>query len=176
MTLKFQDLVPDSEFSYEADHYNTGRHTLSLHEPKDNSIRQNYVIPQLSKRLSDSHRKLLDHLHEIGKAVLSKEYEVMAIERLRQIDFQEEVFQYLTNILHHVTPMTKLQHNHFHIEREDQLADDQCRRVCRLFPQFCDICVIVVDKLPNLVNCLSQYTQEDFEDNVQWLKCFYNCE
>ena len=149
------------------------------HEPQDNFIRYNFIMPSISQRMTTSHHQMLDKLHDILQAVVNQELEVLAIEKLKHVNFQDIIYEYIAEIMHQIAPQMRLHLSQFMTFAEssqEDPRDDSCRRFCLVPSPLCDACQQVTNTLPNLISCLQEFTPGDFEDNLRWTKCLVNCE
>ena len=120
---------------------------------------------------------MLDKLYDIGKAFVNKELEVLAIEKLKHINFQDIIYEYIVDIMNHIAPQLSHHASHFMTFTDTEVTNqDLCQSLCQFPSALCDACLQVTNQLPTLIDCLDEFTPEDFEDNIRWTKCFFNCE
>lgn len=117
---------------------------------------------------------MFQHLNTISKYIQDEEYKFLATEKLKHINFNDVLIDYITNVLFNIEHVRQYG-NVFFIDTHEHV-NEQCKELCDSMPLFCSVCMSNIDSLPNIVQCLMSYTQEDFEDGVEWMHCLYNCE
>ena len=114
---------------------------------------------------------------------MEKEHQYLAIEKLKHVNLQEVIYEHIVGVLEHglLPYFQQISHHQSYTGQNSGFMSDQCDPVCRtpFTPELCDLCQLLVATIPTITDvaeCLAEFSPADFEDNIRWMKCFYNCE
>ena len=162
--------------------------TLATHmqsELKDSAVRFNYLLPQMTKRMGESGEKLFDLIGKLVKAAGDKEHEMLAYEMLRHSNFENVLYDVFTDTVQAFTEPLMDAVTWNAIQSNSSICDQYCEGI--IPSTECILCNVLVTILENVaenvqervesvLTCMDEFDPIDFENNVQWLKCFYSCE
>ena len=92
---------------------------------------------------------------------------------------QHNVSPYVEGLRMHRDDFGQTHFNYGEADTQNTVCENlpSCQQVVEGFA--CRICKIIVPILGELVEetaqCLSKYSDTDFEDGVKWIECFYTC-